>query len=78
MQRENERWLAENIGRRVYNVRLRKTGMTHVRLSELSGVSVGTISRIERGKSRPYADILARLADALGTTAGALLGEVAK
>lgn len=50
------------------NVRARRKdlGMSIPRLSELSGVSCGHISDIERGKKQPGVAIASKLAEALG------------
>ncbi len=45
----------------------RSAGLSQQELAERSGLSVRTISDLERGRTRfPYQDSLARLADALG------------
>lgn len=50
-------------------------GWSRPQLAEQSGVSVPTISRLELYDTIPGVDLLAQLAEALGTTPGALLTE---
>jgi transcriptional regulator with XRE-family HTH domain len=52
-------------------------GLTQVQLAEQAETTQGTISRIESGDLIPRVDDLARIADALGTTAADLLQQVA-
>jgi len=60
-----------NDGFWAFGIRLRScrqsAGMSQQELAERSGLSVRTISDLERGRTRfPYPDSLGRLADALG------------
>lgn len=54
--------------------RLRRN-LTLAQLSELSGVSVGHLSRLENGTRTPTVRLLMQLARALGVSLGALVGE---
>lgn len=54
--------------------RLRRN-LTLAQLSELSGVSVGHLSRLENGTRTPTVRLLLQLARALGVTIGELVGE---
>ncbi len=56
--------------------RLRKlAGLSQEALARRAGVSRNFLAQIERGESVPTVSVLRRLASALGTTAGNLLGE---
>jgi transcriptional regulator with XRE-family HTH domain len=62
-------------GERLRAVR-RESGLTQVELSERSGVSQGTISRIEAGEiTRNMSETISRLEHALGLPRGGLEGE---
>lgn len=63
----------EDLAKRVRSLRL-KAGLSQDELAHQLGVSRPTMSQIETGDRRVSADELPRLADALGTTVGALLG----
>ena len=54
--------------------RLRRN-LTLAQLSELSGISVGHLSRLENGGRTPTVRLLLQLARALGVSLGALVGE---
>src|ERR1700727_3158500 len=54
--------------------RLRRN-LTLAQLSELSGVSIGHLSRLENGSRTPTVRLLLQLARALGVSVGALVGE---
>jgi transcriptional regulator with XRE-family HTH domain len=54
--------------------RLRRN-LTLAQLSELSGISVGHLSRLENGTRTPTVRLLLQLARALGVSLGALVGE---
>jgi transcriptional regulator with XRE-family HTH domain len=54
--------------------RLRRN-LTLTQLSELSGVSVGHLSRLETGSRTPTVRLLLQLARALGVSIGTLVGE---
>ncbi len=54
--------------------RLRQN-LTLAQLSELSGISVGHLSRLENGTRTPTVRLLLQLARALGVSLGALVGE---
>lgn len=57
---------ARRIGQRLLRHRTKVRGLTQDQLAELSGVSQGTISRIERGDMLPSLATLHKLRDALG------------
>jgi len=57
--------------------RLRRN-LTLAQLSELSGISVGHLSRLENGGRTPTVRLLLQLARALGVPLGALVGEQAE
>jgi transcriptional regulator with XRE-family HTH domain len=54
--------------------RLRRN-LTLAQLSELSGISIGHLSRLENGTRTPTVRLLLQLARALGVSLGALVGE---
>jgi transcriptional regulator with XRE-family HTH domain len=54
--------------------RLRRN-LTLAQLSELSGVSIGHLSRLENGTRTPTVRLLLQLARALGVSVGSLVGE---
>lgn len=54
-----------NIGDEISNVR-KKRGLTLRQLSEMTGVSITTIHRIEKGQVSPRADTVAKLGSSLG------------
>ncbi len=56
---------SEDLGNTIRQ-RRRRLGVDQKRLSELSGVSVHTISDIESGKANPTVSTLHRLLDVLG------------
>ncbi len=62
---------------RLFAERLRESrrlrGFTQAALAEAAEISVTYISQLERGETAPGIDLVARLAVALGTTAGELL-----
>jgi transcriptional regulator with XRE-family HTH domain len=49
--------------------------LTLAQLSEISGISIGHLSRLENGTRTPTVRLLLQLARALGVTVGALVGE---
>ena len=53
-----------------------KAGLTLRELSQRTGLSITTISMIERGEQRPRATMLKRLADGLSVPVEALVEEV--
>jgi transcriptional regulator with XRE-family HTH domain len=57
--------------------RLRRN-LTLAQLSELSGVSVGHLSRLENGSRTPTVRLLLQLARALGVSIGELVGETSE
>jgi transcriptional regulator with XRE-family HTH domain len=57
--------------------RLRRN-LTLAQLSELSGVSVGHLSRLENGSRTPTVRLLLQLARALGVSVGELVGETSQ
>lgn len=61
-----------SIGKRIAEARKRK-GLSQEELAAAIGVSVGTLSRNELGKSQPRAERLEQLAEALDVTVGWLL-----
>ncbi len=66
--------LDARIGTRLKALRL-GAGLTIDGLAAASGVSRAMISRIERGEASPTAALLARLANALGTTLSQFFGD---
>jgi transcriptional regulator with XRE-family HTH domain len=58
----------------IRSYRLRRN-LTLAQLSELSGISVGHLSRLENGGRTPTVRLLLQLARALGVSLGALVGE---
>lgn len=62
------------IGKRIRNNR-KKLGFSLVRLSEISGVSVSMISKIEKGQSLPPISTYANIARGLGITLSELVTE---
>lgn len=63
-----------SVGTRI-RARREELGLSQERLAEAAGVHRVTIINVEAGESRPNIDTVVRLAAALGTTVGALLGE---
>lgn len=61
-----------NVGRNIRSLRIRKK-ITQDELAEKLFVSRQTVSNYETGRSQPDLDTLVRLAQALGTDAGALI-----
>lgn len=57
--------------------RLRRN-LTLAQLSELSGVSIGHLSRLENGTRTPTVRLLLQLARALGVSVGELVGETSQ
>jgi transcriptional regulator with XRE-family HTH domain len=55
---------------------LRGTELTQVHLAEMAGVSVALVQKVEQGKRASVASLI-KLADALGTDVGVLLGQQA-
>lgn len=68
----DEAQLRNNLGRTIATHR-RARGLTQEKLAEVVGVSTEWVSQLERGVGLPSLDGLARLAEALGTDAPALL-----
>jgi transcriptional regulator with XRE-family HTH domain len=64
----------ERIAGWIRTFRLRRN-LTLAQLSELSGVSIGHLSRLENGTRTPTVRLLLQLARALGVSVGALVGE---
>jgi transcriptional regulator with XRE-family HTH domain len=52
-----------------------RRNLTLAQLSELSGISIGHLSRLENGTRAPTVRLLLQLARALGVSLGALVGE---
>ena len=63
----------ETFGQRLARLR-KERGFTQVELAEKVEMIQVLISDYERDKLRPYADVVARFADALGVTTDELLG----
>jgi transcriptional regulator with XRE-family HTH domain len=61
------------LGRRIINLR-EKQNMSQVSLADKIRVTKATMSKYEHDKALPNADTLAKIADALGTTADYLTG----
>lgn len=64
--------LAAQVGATVRRLRAAQ-GLTLAELAESAAISAAMLSRLERGAVTPSLDTLAQLADALGTSAAALL-----
>jgi transcriptional regulator with XRE-family HTH domain len=64
----------ERIASWLRTFRLRRN-LTLAQLSELSGISIGHLSRLENGTRTPTVRLLLQLARALGVSLGALVGE---
>ena len=62
-----------SFGQRLASIR-KERGFTQVELAESLDMVQAVISDYERGKLRPYADVVARFAEVLGTTTDALIG----
>jgi transcriptional regulator with XRE-family HTH domain len=67
----------ERVAAFIRTYRLRRN-LTLAQLSEMSGISVGHLSRLENGTRTPTVRLLLQLARALGVTLGALVGEAAE
>jgi transcriptional regulator with XRE-family HTH domain len=65
---------AERVAAWIRTYRLRRN-LTLAQLSELSGISIGHLSRLETGSRTPTVRLLLQLARALGVSLGALVGE---
>ncbi len=63
----------ESFGDRLARLR-KERGFTQVELAEKIGIIQALISDYERGKLRPYADVVVRFALVLGVTTDELLG----
>jgi transcriptional regulator with XRE-family HTH domain len=63
----------EELGERLARFR-RDKGMTQVELAEKIGIIQPVLSDYERGRLRPYAEMVARFAVALGVSADEILG----
>ena len=63
-----------NIGRALQHVR-RSNDLTLAEVSDMTGVAVSTLSKIENNNSSPKFDVLTRLAEGLGLDLGTLLGD---
>ncbi len=61
----------KNLGKKIKSLR-KKNNITLTRLSELSGVSQGYLSRIENGKHDPTFSVLLQIARALKIQIGML------
>lgn len=67
--------LSQRIGMNVKAAREAVSGRTQEDVARAAGVSVGTVARLEQGKTtRPREDEFQRIAEALGTTPNALMG----
>jgi transcriptional regulator with XRE-family HTH domain len=64
---------AETLGERLARIR-KERGFTQVELAQKAGTIQAVISDYERGRVRPHATMVGRLAQALGVTADELLG----
>jgi len=64
----------ERVAAFIRTYRLRRN-LTLAQLSEVSGISVGHLSRLENGTRTPTVRLLLQLARALGVSLGALVGE---
>lgn len=63
----------ESLGERLARIRKDK-GLTQVELAEKMGIIQPVLSDYERGRLRPYAEMIARFALSLGVSADELLG----
>lgn len=63
----------ETVGARI-RARRRKIGMKQATLAQEAGISAAQLCHIEKSDARPSIRTLGKIAGALGTTAGALLG----
>ena len=63
----------ETFGQRLARLR-KERGFTQIELAERLDMVQAVISDYERDKLRPYADIVVRFAEVLGTSTDALLG----
>jgi transcriptional regulator with XRE-family HTH domain len=64
--------MLQDLGTRVRSLR-KERGLTLERLSELSGLSIGIVSQIERGRGNPSFTTLAQLAHGLDIPVGRLM-----
>jgi transcriptional regulator with XRE-family HTH domain len=64
----------ERVAAFIRTYRLRRN-LTLAQLSEVSGISIGHLSRLENGSRTPTVRLLLQLARALGVSLGALVGE---
>ena len=64
--------MANNVGRNIRTLRTR-AGITQDQLAEKLFVSRQTVSNYETGRSQPDVDMLVKIAETLGTDAGALI-----
>lgn len=65
---------ARALGSRIRAARL-SIGRSYTEITTATGIDRGTLTRIEKGEREPSAWLLSRLAPALGTSAGALIGQ---
>lgn len=71
-QSAKEREVTSSIGRRIASLRLER-GLTQTQLAQSIGSIQAVISSYEVGRVRPHADVLAKLAEALGVTIDTLI-----
>lgn len=57
--------LVSNFGNIIKN-RRKVLGITQPELSDIAGVSINTLSKLEKGEGNPTLDVLAKLAEVLG------------
>ena len=67
--------MAEGFAKRLRELRMQKN-LTQTELGQLTGLHYNHIGRYERGGSRPTADALQKMADALGVSGDYLLNGV--
>src|SRR5579875_1027368 len=64
----------QRVAASIRTFRMRRN-LTLAQLSELSGISIGHLSRLENGTRTPSVRLLLQLARALGVSVGELVGE---
>ena len=66
----------EHFGKRVRDLRIRQN-LTQQQLADIAGVSINTLTKIERNEGNPTLDVLERVLDALGLDLTACIRTVA-
>jgi transcriptional regulator with XRE-family HTH domain len=65
--------LSERLGRRLQTTRL-EAGLTQREAAKRAGITAVYLCQLEHGDAKPSIELLWKLAEVLGTTAGGLLG----